>query len=75
MNRCEALRPKVLLLMALHANASKSIYAQTSKLVAHNCFRYARIFMYLENCIQRNIDDKIKKYLIKTSEVMLTNIN
>ena len=31
--------------------------------------------MYLENCIQRNIDDKIKKYLIKTSEVMLTNIN
>ena len=31
--------------------------------------------LYLENCIQRNIDDKIKKYLIKTSEVMLTNIN
>ena len=31
--------------------------------------------LYLENRIQRNIDDKIKKYLIKTSEVMLTNIN
>ena len=29
--------------------------------------------MYLENCIQRNIDDKIKKYLIKTSEVIVIN--
>ena len=29
--------------------------------------------LYLENCIQRNIDDKIKKYLIKTSEVIVIN--
>ena len=39
-------------------------------------FTAARIFMYLENCIQRkSIDDKNILY-IKTSEVMLlTNIN
>ena len=38
-------------------------------------FTAARIFMYLENCIQRkSIDDKNILY-IKTSEVNVNNIN
>ena len=66
--RCEALKPMVLSIMALYANASENNCAQTSGLVIHNRFRYARIFMYLENCIQRN-DDKIISYAYWTANV------
>ena len=45
-SRCEALRPSVLSLMALHANACKNKPAYESKLSTQNCF-YSRSHLYV----------------------------
>ena len=73
-SRCEALRPSVLSLMALHANACKNKPAYESKLSTQDCF-YSRSHLYVPWKLhtEKNQWYKILYILYKTSEVMLFN--